>query len=108
MIRRSLALGLVLGLAARTGFADGPGYRGPGAVTPMPNERLAMEQECGTCHEPFPPQMLPMHAWWEIMHRLHDHMGEVATLPEAARAGIQAYLLANASDGPNSERRHTR
>jgi Dihaem cytochrome c len=110
MIRSAvtLALAVVLGLGARTGLAGGTGYRGTGAVTPMPDEKLEMEHECGACHAPFPPEFLPMHAWWEIMHELDNHMGEVATLPEDTRAKIQAYLLANASDGPNTERRHTR
>jgi hypothetical protein len=102
----ALAMALVVGLAARTGIAGGTGYSGTGAVTPMPDEKLLMEHECGACHAPVPPEFLPMHAWWEIMHELDNHMGEVATLPEDVRAKIQAYLLAHASDGPNTERRH--
>lgn len=36
------------------------------------------------------------------MADLADHMGEDAELPENIRADIEAYLLANASDGPNT------
>jgi hypothetical protein len=40
--------------------------------------------------------------WRAIMDDLSDHMGEDATLPEKTRADIEAYLIANASDGPNT------
>jgi Dihaem cytochrome c len=95
-------------LVATVAFGQGPGYSATGAVTPMPDEKLLTERECGACHAPFPPEFQSMHGWWEIMHNLDSHMGEVATLPEETRVKIQNYLLAKASDGPNTERRHAR
>jgi hypothetical protein len=41
-----------------------------------------------------------MQEWRDILRNLPNHMGEDATLPEPLRSDIEAYLVANASDGP--------
>jgi len=82
-------------LAAGPALADGGIYVPPGAKA----ETLT---ECGACHTPFSPQTHRMIDWRGIMADLADHMGEDAQLPEKIRADIEAYLLANASDGPNT------
>jgi hypothetical protein len=58
------------------------------------------ERECGACHTFIPPQEEPMQEWRDILRNLPHHMGEDATLPEPLRSDIEAYLVDNASDGP--------
>ena len=67
---------------------------------------MEAELECSACHEFIPPHAEPMREWRALMQNLPNHMGEDATLPEPLRSDIEAYLVANASDGP--DRRHTR
>jgi hypothetical protein len=58
------------------------------------------ERECSACHTFIPPQEEPMQEWRDILHNLPHHMGEDASLPEPLRSDIEAYLVDNASDGP--------
>ncbi len=60
--------------------------------------------ECSDCHMAFPAEFLPMRSWSTIMATLDNHFGEDATLEEADRVAIEAYLVANATDagGRNS------
>jgi len=58
------------------------------------------ERECGACHNFIPPQEEPMQEWHDILQNLSHHMGEDASLPEPLRSDIEAYLVENASDGP--------
>ncbi len=54
--------------------------------------------ECGACHMPFAPTFLPKRSWEKIMNTLDNHFGEDASLADAPRKSILAYLSANASD----------
>ncbi|MCW0235366.1 MAG: diheme cytochrome c [Ferrovibrio sp.] len=56
---------------------------------------------CGECHMPFPPGFLPGRSWSALMGGLDDHFGEDAALPPEQAAQIEAYLVQNASNGPN-------
>lgn len=67
-----------------------------------PVNHAATLEECGACHLAFPPQMLPARSWGRIMGSLADHFGEDASLAEATRADIAAYLRANAADSPGA------
>ncbi len=58
------------------------------------------ERECSACHTFIPPQEEPMQEWRDILQNLSHHMGEDASLPEPVRSDIEAYLVDNASDGP--------
>ena len=96
MTRFALALGVVL-LSAGSALADGGIYVPPGA-------EAEMVQECGACHTVLRPMTHRMIEWRAIMDDLSNPMGEDATLPEKTRADIEAYLIANAWDGPNTRR----
>ena len=50
------------------------------------------ESECGDCHAPFHPSLLPIASWQKMMATLDDHFGEDATLDDQTVAGITAYL----------------
>lgn len=67
-----------------------------------PVDHAATLEECGSCHLAYPPQMLPARSWGRILDTLADHFGEDASLQEAARADIAAYLRDNAADSPGA------
>ena len=87
---------VVAGLvAAGCALAEG------GAAVP-PIENADVTKECGACHMAYQPEMLPQRSWRVIMADLSNHFGENASLPEATRADIENYLVANAGDAPGS------
>lgn len=100
MKRSALSLALALALAANSAHGANMQYVPAGA-------KMEAEKECGACHTFIPPQEEPMQEWRDILHNLPNHMGEDATLPEPTRSDIEAYLVANASDGPEY-RQHSR
>jgi mono/diheme cytochrome c family protein len=94
IMKKSLMVGLA-GLAALTlvpalSFADGA------RVSPVTHE--ATLAECSACHMAYQPGFLPQASWMAIMSTLPDHFGEDASLDDATRQDIEAYLVANASD----------
>jgi hypothetical protein len=68
------------------------------AATFAPVDDAATLAECGGCHLPFPPQLLPAVSWQAIMADLPRHFGEDASLPAALAAAITAYLVSHAGD----------
>jgi hypothetical protein len=52
--------------------------------------------ECGSCHVPYPPQLLPAVSWRELMARLDRHFGSDASLDAKMNEEISRYLAANA------------
>lgn len=57
-----------------------------------------VKEECGACHLPYAPAMLPARSWQRLMGQLDKHFGDDASLaPETARR-ISDYLVANAAD----------
>lgn len=89
---------LVFAFAAFPVAADGP-------KAPPPQNQTYLK-ECGACHMAFAPQFLPQRSWGALMDRLNDHFGDDASLPDAKRAEIKDYLLANAADvAPQKEAR---
>jgi len=82
---------LLASLAALPAFADGDG--GPRSV-PMPQPYV---QECGSCHAPFPPGLLPRESWQRLMGDLPRHFGTDASLDAAAQRSLSAWLVGHAS-----------
>ena len=60
-------------------------------------------KECGACHLAFPPQFLPKRSWIKIMNTLDNHFGENASLDDAARTQILAYLVGNSAETSRSK-----
>lgn len=54
------------------------------------------QEECGSCHVPYPPQLLPSRSWEAIMLGLNQHFGSDASLDTAKAREIGAYLAAHA------------
>jgi hypothetical protein len=67
-------------------------------VAPVANAAYA--EECGACHMPYQPGLLPTAAWKLIMapQGLSAHYGDDASLADESRVQIAAYLEANAAD----------
>ncbi len=73
------------------------GWKGVG-VKPVDNKRY--NDECGSCHFPYQPGLLPAKSWEKLLTPagLHDHFGEVADLDKDTLEAIRTYVLANSSD----------
>ena len=95
-MRRGIAVALLM-TAVAIALAEG-GERVPPVTDPV------VKKECGSCHMVFPPQFLPRRSWQKLVDTLADHFGENASLGEAQRKAVLAYLLANAADGPKAGR----
>lgn len=63
----------------------------------------AYVQECGSCHAPFPPSMLPAASWQRLMGALSRHFGTDASVDAAAQRELTAWLVANAGTGRRAE-----
>lgn len=60
-------------------------------------------KECGACHMPYPAMLLPARSWAKIIGALDKHFGEDASMPEASRQQILAFMSANAGDSASSD-----
>lgn len=54
------------------------------------------QQECGACHVPYPPGMLPAASWQRLMNNLPRHFGTDASLDAETTKQLSAWLDANA------------
>ncbi len=55
-------------------------------------------KECGSCHFPYSPGLLPARSWDLQLQRMGKHFGEAVGLNEATRTALRRYLTANAAD----------
>jgi len=66
-----------------------------------PNPTFA--QECGACHRPFHPSLLPRASWAALMADLGHHFGEDASLPADEVKQIGAYLQTYSAEAWDTE-----
>jgi len=52
--------------------------------------------ECGSCHVPYPPALLPAASWRAIMTDLNRHFGADASLEPQSAAEITTFLVQHA------------
>jgi len=59
-------------------------------------------KECGACHQPYDPGLMPQGSWRRVMANLQNHFGDDASLDETTRAHIEKFLVSRAlkGDGP--------
>ncbi len=69
------------------------------ALAPNPDHA----EECGACHDPYHPSLLPAASWQALMARLDDHFGEDASIDPALADGITRWLVANAAETWDTE-----
>lgn len=67
-------------------------------------DHKAWRAECGSCHIPYPPGLLPERSWRALMGGLDRHFGENAGLDAATQNDIAAFLVANAADRSTARR----
>lgn len=84
----------------RSGYPDA--RPAPVARTPLPSAPPAQDtlyaKECGSCHVAYPPRFLPARSWVATMNGLADHFGEDATLSDADRAALSAWLVSESAE----------
>ncbi len=73
-----------------------------------PIANATVKSECGACHMPYQPQMLPRRSWQALVSGLAQHFGEDANLPQAKAAEVLAYLVANSGDAGGANNRFLR
>lgn len=71
-------------------------------VAPVENPQYL--EECGGCHFPYQPGLLPARSWTKMMAGLENHFGENAELPAEDAEVIEGYLVKNAADQSNYKR----
>ncbi len=103
----STVSGLILisisGMTYADGFFGGIfGGKSSRGVAPVENQ--AYIDECGSCHFPYQPGLLPARSWKKIMSSLDDHFGENAELDTELLNELSQYAMANAADHSNYKR----
>jgi hypothetical protein len=64
----------------------------------LPARDALYVKECGTCHFPYSPGLMPARSWGRVLDRMEKHFGESVRLDPATRAKLEAYLASNAAD----------
>lgn len=88
---RSWQAAAAAALALCAGAAQA-GDRSSGTVPLLPS----YQDECGTCHAPYPPGLLPAPSWQRVMGNLSRHYGTDASLDPATAKQLSSWLAANA------------
>lgn len=70
----------------------------PNPFVPAGPALAEWKTECGDCHTPHHPSLLPAARWEEIMAALEDHFGEDASLDAETTGKIRAWLVANSAE----------
>jgi hypothetical protein len=64
-------------------------------------------EECGGCHDLYPPMMLAASNWDVMMQQLARHFGVDASLPEATRKNIALFLVEHGAPDHSSSHAST-
>ncbi len=96
---KKLILSTILCLTISPTFAEA-------GSTPPITDALT-KKECGACHMAFQARFLPSESWSKVMKSLENHFGEDASLDEATRNHIEAYLTSHAGRGKGAPQRIT-
>jgi mono/diheme cytochrome c family protein len=85
----------------------------PGRAAEPADPARLWQEECGSCHIAYPPQLLTAESWQVLMAGLGKHFGADATLEPAQAKLVAQYLVANSGaptrrTAPNGEPRITR
>ena len=94
---RTAALVLLLAGAAVQATAAPAGDVGP-------NSSALYVKECGACHFPYQPGLLPERSWRAVLASLNRHFGETADLKPGDLQAVTDYLLAGAADHADNQR----
>ena len=89
----TLAAVALLAVAAIVGIKSLPQPR-----IPRDAPLTAWVEECGACHTPHHPSLLPARTWGMVMTSLEDHFGEDASLDAKTTESITTWLVANGAN----------
>jgi len=87
-----LSLLLCASSLAQQSVAVGPEALQDDQLGPRFEQNKDYQRECGTCHIPYAPMLLPAESWRSIMAGLEDHFGDSAELDPATAANLSGYL----------------
>ena len=76
-------------------FAESDSF-GKTDVAPVNNQLYI--KECGSCHFPYQPGLLPANAWNKMMTNLENHFNSDASLNEADLQTLTKYLNDNSAE----------
>lgn len=65
-------------------------------LRPLRDAPPAFQNECGSCHVAFPPQLLSAEDWRRVMRSLDKHYGDNASLDEKTRQQLEDFLVRHA------------
>jgi len=71
-------------------------------ITPVNNPTY--EEECGGCHFPYQPELLPSGSWKKIMAGLDDHFEEEIEIDTESINAISGYLISNSAEKSSAKR----
>ena len=107
-------VGIALGLIAVSGMVlsddddhernEGKSLWNKSRLDVAPVDNAFYKEECGSCHFPYQPGLLPARSWQKMMAGLVDHFGENAELDAADAQKLTTYLTENAADKSNYKR----
>ncbi len=69
-----------------------------------PVNNATYKEQCGACHFPYLPELLPSGSWGKIMAGLGDHFGETIELDSESQKIIGEYLKNNACEHSSAKR----
>ncbi len=107
-----LTMGFTLGLIGISGMVlsdDDDDYEGndrwsQSRLDVAPVDNAFYKEECGSCHFPYQPGLLPARSWQRLMGGLEDHFAENAELEAVDAEQLTAYLTENAADTSDYKR----
>ena len=67
-----------------------------GDIAPVKNDLYI--KECGSCHFPYQPGLLPSNAWEKMMANLDNHFNSDATLDDKTFQTLSKYLNDNSAE----------
>jgi len=97
----STALALSVMFFSSAGYAEGFfeklfGGSGVPGVAPVKNQTY--NDECGACHFPYQPGLLPARSWEKLMSNLDKHFGDNAELDAKVLKQLTQYAVMNSAD----------
>jgi len=104
-----LGIALGLGLVSGVVLSDDDEHEGRSGwnqsrLDVAPVDNAFYKEECGSCHFPYQPGLLPARSWQKMMGGLEEQFGENAELDADDAQQLTTYLTENAADTSNYKR----
>ena len=71
-------------------------------IKPVSNSTY--KEECGACHFPYQPELLPSASWMKLLSNIEDHFGETVELDDNSKRVISDYLKSNGAENSSAKR----